>query len=71
MFEWQKNDELMDTVIQMVLGDALLCPVQQWTATVKRIHGYPGAMDDRPVSTVWRYNRMDQVISEIIMNALE
>ena len=36
-FEWQKKDEQMDTVTQMASGNALLCPVQQWAAIVKKI----------------------------------
>ena len=70
-FEWQKNDERMDTVTHMASGDAFLCPVRQWAAIVKRIWGYPGANDDTPVSAVWRYGRIEHISSKEMVAALQ
>jgi len=51
-FEWQKNDEIMNTVIQVASEDTIFCLVCQWEALVKMIRGYPGESDDTPVSAV-------------------
>mmetsp|Transcript_30867 Transcript_30867/g.65030 ORF Transcript_30867/g.65030 Transcript_30867/m.65030 type:complete len:470 (+) Transcript_30867:3029-4438(+) len=70
-FEWQKKDERMDTVTQMASGDALLCPVRQWAALMKRIRNYKGATDNTPVSAVWKNGRMEDVTSKMMVDALE
>ena len=69
-FEFQKADGRNDTVTQMASGDALLCPVRQWAALVRRISSYPGATNDTPVSAVWRYGRIEHITSQSMINAL-
>ena len=69
-FEFQKKDERNNTVTQMASMDILLCPIRQWAAIVRRILGYPGANVDTPVSAVWRNNRIKQVTSKDMVNAL-
>ena len=69
-FEFQKKDERNDTVTQMASMDILLCPVRQWAAIVERTLGSPGANVDTPVSAVWRNNRIKQVTSKDMVNAL-
>lgn len=70
-FKWQKKDEQMDTVTQMVSGVTLLCPFCQWTAVIKRIRGYSGATDETLVSAVWRNRRMEHITSKIMVSMLE
>ena len=49
-FEFQKNDQRDETVIQYRSGDPLLCPVRSWSAIVQRILGFTGTTQDSPVN---------------------
>jgi hypothetical protein len=69
-FERQKKDERNDTVTQMASRDAILCPVRLDAALVRRIRKYPGASDDTPISAVWRNDRIEQVTSWEMVEAL-
>ena len=57
-FEWQKKDELYDTVTQLASEHIIICPVRQWDALVKHIRNYPGSMGDTPMSAVWKNHRI-------------
>ena len=70
-FEWQKKDERMDTVTQVLSGDRLLCPVRQWAAVVRRIWGYPGATREIKVSAVWKNYQIEHITSKEINKVLE
>ena len=69
-FEFQKKDEKNDTVTQMTSGDALLCPVRQWAAIVRRIWSYKGATMDTAVSAVLRHGRIEHITSKEMVKAL-
>ena len=69
-FEMQKNQEKFDTVTHGTTDHETLCPVKQWAAVVNRIWSYPGATIDTPVSAVWRYDRIEHLTSEELINAL-
>eukprot|EP00957_Ditylum_brightwellii_P145827 11103785-Ditylum_brightwellii.AAC.1 len=69
-FKFQKKDKRDDTVTQMASGNSLLCPVRQWANTVKRIWRYKGASEETPVSAVWCFDKIDQIISKEMVNAL-
>jgi hypothetical protein len=69
-FEWQKKDERNDTVTHLRSGDAILCPVRQWAAIVRRIRAYPGSVDNTPVSAVWRNGRIEHITSKEMVDAL-
>jgi hypothetical protein len=69
-FETQKNQEKFDTVTHGRTDHDFLCPVKQWAAVVNRIWAYPGASINTPVSAVWRYNRIDHLTSQILIDAL-
>ena len=69
-FEFQKANSRNETVTQMALGDALLCPVRQWAAIVRQIWSYPSTSNDTPVSAVWRHERIEHIISKTMINAL-
>ena len=59
----QKKEERMDTVTQMFSRDAIMCPVRQVAALVRRIRSYLGATDDIPMLAVWRNNRIEHLTS--------
>jgi hypothetical protein len=69
-FEKQKKDKKMDTVTQIASGDTKLCPVRSAAAIVRRIRGYNGTTADTPTSAVLINNRITQVTSENVINAL-
>jgi hypothetical protein len=69
-YERQKKDERNDTVTHLTSGDAILCPVRQWAAVVRRIRRYPGASDNTKVSAVWRRGRMEHITSKELISAL-
>jgi hypothetical protein len=69
-FETQKNQEKFDTVTHGLTGHEFLCPVKQWAAVVNRIWSYPGANINTPVSAVWRYDKLDNLTSQTLINAL-
>ena len=69
-FEMQKNQEKSDTVTHGRTDHEFLCPVKQWAAVVNRIWGYPGTTIDTPVSAVWRYDRIEHLTSQILINTL-
>ena len=48
-----------------------MCPVRNWATIVKRIRRYPGANDDTAVSAVWRNNRIEQITSDELINAID
>lgn len=60
----------MDTVTQIASGDFLLCPVLQWAALVRRIWGYNRATWDTPVLAVWRYDWIEHITSNTMVNTL-
>ncbi len=69
-FETQKNQEKFDTVTHGTTSHDFLCPVKQWAAVINRIWSYPGATADTPVSVVWRYDKIDHLTSQILIDAL-
>jgi hypothetical protein len=69
-FEKQKKDEKMDTVTQMASGDTKLCPVRSAAAIVQRIRGYSRKTTDTPISAVMINDKINQVTSENVINAL-
>ncbi len=60
----------MDTLTQMASGNTKLCSVCSATAVVRRIRGYNGTTADTPISAVLINNRITQVTSKNIINAL-
>ena len=70
-FDWQKKDEIMDTVTQMASKDPLLCPVRQWSSVVRIIWAYAGVTSETPVYAVWRYDRIKHIKSEELTNSLQ
>ena len=48
-----------------------LCPVQAAAVIVCWIKSYPEANHDTPISTIWRYNRIEHITSTQIRNALQ
>ncbi len=70
-FEMQKREEKDDTVTQMASGHITLCPVRAAAAIVCRIRCYPGANNDTPISTFWKYDRIEHINSKQISNALQ
>jgi len=69
-FEMQKKDEKNDTTTQMASGDITLCPVRAAAAIARRIRSYPGANNDTPISAIWKYDRIEHIMSKQITNAL-
>ena len=69
-FETQKNQEKFDTVTHGTTGHEFLCPVKQWAAVANRIWSYPGTSMDTPVSAVWRYDRIEHLTSQVLIDAL-
>ena len=67
----QKKEEPNDTVTQHSSEDNLICPIKSWARVVKRIRNYPGANDDTPVSAVWRNNRIENITSDEVINAID
>jgi len=70
-FKKQKKDEKMDTVTQMASGDTNLFPVCSAAAIVQRIRGYSGTTADTPISAVMINDRVTQITSENVINALQ
>ena len=69
-FEWQKKDEINDTVTQLASENKILCLVRQWAALVKRIRKYPGSTVDTPVSAVWKNHKIEHITSAAMVAAL-
>ena len=69
-FEWQRKDKRNDTITQLASEHISLYPQRQWEALAKRIRSYPEAIDDTPVSAVWRNNRMEHITSVKMTAAL-
>ena len=65
-----EKDERNDIVTHLRSGDALLCPVRQWAAIIRRIRNYPGSTDNTPVSAVWRNGRIEHITSQEMVDAL-
>ena len=70
MFEWKRKDNRMDTVTQMASGDRLLCPVRLDAVLVRRMRGYPGSSDNTLVSAVCRSDRIKDITSNEMVEAL-
>jgi hypothetical protein len=49
---FQKADRHDQTVSQHWSGDLLKCPVQLWTAIVRRLWAYPGTTINTTVNTI-------------------
>jgi hypothetical protein len=60
----------MDSITQMASGDTKLCPVHSAAAIVQRIRGYSGTTADTPISAVLINDRITQITSENVINAL-
>eukprot|EP00957_Ditylum_brightwellii_P018225 1373174-Ditylum_brightwellii.AAC.1 len=69
-FEFQKKDKRDDAVTQMASGDLLLFPFRQYAKTVKHIWEYKGVSEETPVSAVWCFDKIDQITSKEMVNAL-
>ena len=54
----------------MASKDATLCPVCLDAALLQRIRGNPQAIDDTPISAVWRNDRIKHVTSGEMIEAL-
>ena len=61
----------MGTVTQMASRDTTLFSVCQEAALVRRIRSYPGASDDTAVSAVRRNDRIEQITSTEMIEALQ
>jgi hypothetical protein len=70
-FEMQKKDKKNNTTTQPSSGNITLCPVRAAVAIVRRIQSYPGANDDTPISAIWKYDRIEHIMSNQITNALK
>lgn len=70
-FKTQKNERKFDTITQWRTHDPILCPVKQWANIVTRISSYRGATKNTPVSTVWRYNHLDQITTAEVITTLQ
>jgi hypothetical protein len=66
----QKNQEKFDTVTHGMSSHKFLGPAKQWAAVVNHILSYSGASIDTPVSAVWQYDKIQQLTSKILIDAL-
>jgi hypothetical protein len=69
-FEMQKNEQKHETIIHGRTDDPVLCPVKQWVHLVNWIWSYQGTTENTPVSTVWRYDRREQITSRQAITSL-
>ena len=69
-FEWQKTDKRNDMVMRLALENIILCPLQQWSALVKRIRKYSVPTGDTPVWAVRKNHKIEHVTSAEVVEAL-
>lgn len=66
-FEFQKNEQRDDTVVQCRSGDPLLCPVKAWAAVAQRILSYPWGTLDSAVCSYKDHNGQAKLLTDAIV----